>query len=71
MTRFPISSIYSQANGPAPVGEEAQRRNHEAFSNAWQRMGLIVIYPDQILDDWIRQAFINEATKQYGQRESR
>lgn len=71
MTSIPISSIYSQANCPAPVGEEAQSRNHAVFSKAWRTMGLIVIYPDQILDDWIRQAFINEATKQYGQMESR
>lgn len=51
-----------------PKGAEAKRRNHEAFKGAWQDKGLIVIYPDDILDDWTRQAFINEAVKQYGER---
>ncbi|TNE54820.1 MAG: hypothetical protein EP341_05665 [Sphingomonadales bacterium] len=66
MTR--ISSIYNHGNADPPTGEEAQRRNREAFAQAWQSMGLIVIYPEQVLDDWIRQAFVNEATKQYGKQ---
>lgn len=63
-----ISSIYSKANAEPPKGAEADRRNHEAYRDAWQRHGLIVIDPDTVLDDWTRQALINEAKKQYGER---
>lgn len=63
-----ISGIYHMANGEPPTGEEADRRNQEAFKRAWQMMGLIVIYPDSVTDDWTRQAFINEAEARYGKR---
>ena len=36
---------------------------------AWRKQGIIVIRPDDISDDWIRQAMINEAKKQYGPQE--
>lgn len=63
-----ISPIYHRANEEPPTGAEAERRNLEAFREAWQRMGLVVIYPDQILDDWERQVVINVANRKYGQR---
>lgn len=63
-----ISSIYHRANGEPPTGHEAEIRNEEAFTRAWQQMGLVVIYPDQITDDWERQTVINVANRQYGQR---
>ena len=63
-----VSSIYHRANADPPNEIEARRRNATAFKEAWLKHGLIVIYPEDILDDWIRQAFINEAEKQYGKR---
>ncbi len=63
-----ISGVYGMANAEPPTGAEADRRNHEAYRQAWQRLGLIVIDPDTVLDDWTRQALVNEAKKQYGER---
>ncbi|WP_375553381.1 hypothetical protein [Roseovarius mucosus] len=66
MTR--ISSIYHRAHGPAPTGAEAKQRNHDACAEAWHKHGLAVIDPEQVRDDWTRQAIINEANRQYGKR---
>ena len=35
---------------------------------AWRQQGVVVLRPDDVEDDWIRQALINEATRLYGQR---
>lgn len=63
-----ISRIYAMANGDAPVGQEAQRRNIEARRAAWHKAGLIVLDPEDIGDDWLRQALLNEAESRYGRR---
>lgn len=68
MTRPRISSIYHRFHGPAPTGAEAKQRNHDACAEAWHKHGLAVIDPDQVRDDWTRQAIINEANRQYGKR---
>jgi hypothetical protein len=49
---------------PATTGEEllAMRRA------AWHRQGVVVLRPEDIADDWIRQAVVNEATRLYGRR---
>ncbi len=36
---------------------------------AWRKQGIVVIAPDDIRDDWARQAIVNEATRLYGRRE--
>ena len=69
MTRL-VSSIYSQAHGDLPTPSEAETRNREAYKRAWHSLGLIILKPDSVLDDWTRQAFVNEANKQYGERQS-
>lgn len=66
-----VSRIYGMANAEPPTGSEAERRNREVFAKAWQSMGLIIVRPEDITDDWTRQAFINEAEKQHGKRETR
>lgn len=35
----------------------------------WRKQGIIVIRPDDVSDDWVRQAMVNEAKKQYGPQE--
>ena len=35
---------------------------------AWRQQGVVVLRPDDVRDDWTRQALINEATRLYGQR---
>jgi hypothetical protein len=35
---------------------------------AWIEQGVVVISPDEIADEWTRQALKNEATKRWGKR---
>jgi hypothetical protein len=35
---------------------------------AWRTQGVVVLRPEDICDDWIRQALINEANRLYGRR---
>ena len=35
---------------------------------AWRRQGIVVITPDDIHDEWIRQAVVNEAERLYGRQ---
>jgi hypothetical protein len=50
---------------PAPSDEDllAMRRA------AWCQQGVIMPWPDDVRDDWIRQALINEANRLYGRRQ--
>jgi hypothetical protein len=35
---------------------------------AWRKQGVIMLRPEDIHDDWTRQALINEAERLYGRR---
>ena len=35
---------------------------------AWVKQGVLVLRPEEIADDWLRQAVINLATRLYGSR---
>jgi hypothetical protein len=35
---------------------------------AWRHQGVIMLRPEEIRDDWTRQALINEANRLYGRR---
>jgi hypothetical protein len=35
---------------------------------AWLKQGVVVLRPEDVLDDWMRQALINEANRLYGPR---
>jgi len=35
---------------------------------AWRAQGVIMIRPEDVRDDWTRQALINEANRLYGRR---
>lgn len=70
MTRL-VSPVYHMADGPAPTGQEAERRNLAARATAWHRHGLLVIDPEDVSDEWLRQALLNEANKRYGRRRDR
>ena len=49
----------------AAIGEDllAMRRA------AWRQQGVVVLRPEDIHDDWTRQALINEANRLYGRRQ--
>jgi len=36
---------------------------------AWRKQGLVVLQPEEVRDDWLRQALINEANRLYGRRQ--
>ena len=59
-------SCLARAQGrAAPTDEEllAMRRA------AWRKQGVIMLRPDDVRDDWTRQALINEAERLYGRRQ--
>ena len=35
---------------------------------AWRQQGVIMLRPEDVRDDWTRQALINEADRLYGRR---
>jgi hypothetical protein len=35
---------------------------------AWRQQGVIMLRPEDVRDDWSRQALINEANRLYGRR---
>jgi hypothetical protein len=35
---------------------------------AWRTQGVIMLRPEEVRDDWTRQALINEAERLYGRR---
>ena len=35
---------------------------------AWRMQAVVVLRPEDVRDDWTRQALINEATRLYGRR---
>ena len=35
---------------------------------AWRQQGVIMFRPEDVRDDWTRQALINEANRLYGRR---
>jgi hypothetical protein len=35
---------------------------------AWRAQGVVVLRPEEVRDDWTRQALINEANRLYGRR---
>jgi hypothetical protein len=37
-------------------------------SAAWRHQGVVVLRPEDVHDDWARQALINEANRLYGRR---
>jgi hypothetical protein len=58
-------SCLARAQGrTAPTDEEllAMRRA------AWRTQGVIMLRPEDVQDDWTRQALINEAERLFGRR---
>ena len=58
------SSLARAAACSAPTAEAllAMRRA------AWRSQGVIMLRPEDVHDDWTRQALINEANRLYGRR---
>ena len=67
MTRL-VSRIYAMADAPPPTGQEADRRNAAARAEVWHRLGLIVIDPAEVDDDFQRLLITRFAEENYGRR---
>ncbi len=67
MTRL-VSNIYHLAHSPSPVGVEAERRNMAVRAEVWHKLGVAVLDPEDIADDWLRRAIISEAERRFGRR---
>jgi hypothetical protein len=66
MTRpagYRSSLARSSACGPWPEAELVAMRRA-----AWRTQGVVVLRPEDVRDDWMRQALINEANRLYGRR---
>ena len=63
----------SPAAPRSPLGrhvrsEASPRDLQEMRRRAWQQQGVIVLQPEEVGDDWLRQSLINEAERRYGRR---
>jgi hypothetical protein len=64
--QFPDGKIRSSLSRLQP---QQPANDDELFTMrraAWRKQRIIVIRPEDVPDEWVRQAMINEATRQYG-----
>ena len=64
----PISSVYRM--GPQCEREDVSHRVNigELRRRLWHELGLALLDPEDMRDDFERQAIINEANRQFGRR---
>lgn len=65
MSRYAKSSIWDMA---ASGDRDAQARLAAERARAWQDHGVVVVRPDEISNDWLRQGLINHANAAHGKR---
>ena len=54
-----------------PIGEPTAPSDDDLLAMrraAWRQQGVIMLRPDDVRDDWARQALVNEANRLYGRR---
>ena len=61
-----LRSSLSRHQPRRPAEPDQLRRMRAA---AWLGQGVVVIRPEDVEDDWIRQAIMNEADRLYGKRQ--
>lgn len=62
-----ISPIYGR--GPAVRSEGQELRDRDEFRRrAWHELGLAILDPEDVADDWLRQGVTNEANRLFGRR---
>ncbi len=54
-----------------PSGQTSRAEIEALRRRAWIEKGIVVLHPDEISDEWLRQALRNEATKRFGRRMKR
>ena len=58
------SSLGTRVGRSAPNTEDLLTMRRAA----WRHQGVVVLRPEDVRDDWTRQALINEANRLYGRR---
>ena len=58
------SSLAGTQGRTAPSAEDLRALRRAA----WRGQGVVVLRPEGVRDDWLRQALINEAERLYGPR---
>lgn len=66
-----VSTIYRQGPSPEPTGQVADDRNRAACAALWHQRGKVVLDPEDIADEWLRQAIYSLAERLYGRRNGR
>lgn len=64
----PVRSYLGRIATPSPA---AAAELDALRQRAWTEQGVVVLHPDEITDDWLRQAVKNEATRKFGKRMKR
>jgi hypothetical protein len=60
------SRIYALGEPPRPTPAQRAAVMAELRRRAWRELGLAILDPAEIADDWLRQAVRNEAQRQFG-----
>jgi hypothetical protein len=58
------SSLGARVGRSAPKADDLLTMRRAA----WRHQGVIMLRPEDVRDDWTRQALINEANRLYGRR---
>ncbi len=58
-------SSLARAAANSPTGADEVLAMRRA---AWRQQGVVVLRPEDVSNDWTRQALINEANRLYGRR---
>lgn len=67
---FPIGKPRSSLTRLQPQEPASDDELHSMRRAAWRKQGVVVLRPEDISDEWVRQAVINEATRRYGRRDN-
>lgn len=72
MTHTPpgmVSRIYGRGvSDHYLTAAERDQRNADQRRRIWRELGWACLDLDQVMDDWIKQAIVNECVKQNGDR---
>jgi len=63
-----MSDLRSSLSRHMPRSPTETEQLHRMRAAVWHGQGIAVLRPEDVGDDWIRQAIVNEADRLYGKR---
>lgn len=60
-----MRSYLGRAAGRTPTNDDELQAMRKA---AWHKQGVVMVKPEEIRNEWARQALINHANELYGER---